>query len=78
MDKFTHSKTLNSYGLPANSSISDIFTKHCVIDDYKVGIAVSPCGKVCDYGKYTEMPDKLKAQWEFCAELEGVSDDQKE
>ena len=72
MDKFTHSKKLNSYGLPANISISDIFTMHRVIDDYKVGIAVSSCGKVCDYGKYTEMPDKLKAQWKFCAELEGV------
>ncbi|QDP48189.1 MAG: hypothetical protein Unbinned6437contig1000_43 [Prokaryotic dsDNA virus sp.] len=78
MDKFTHSKKLNSYGLPANSSISDILTKHCVVDDYNVGIAVSPCGKVCDYGQYTEMPDKLKAQWKFCAELEGVSDGQKE
>ena len=70
MNKFTHSGTLNSYGLPASSSISDMFTKHCVVDDFKLGIAVSPCGKFCDYGKYDEMPDKLKVQWKFCAELE--------
>ena len=72
MDKFTHSKTLNTHGLPATSTIHEIFTKHCVQDDYSVGIAASPCGKVCDYGKYDNMPDKLKAQWAFCVELEGV------
>lgn len=72
MDKFTHSKTLNTHGLPATSTIHEIFTKHCVKDDYIKGIAVSPSGKVCDYGKHDNMPDKLKAQWDFCVELEGV------
>lgn len=70
MDKFTHSKTLSTYGLPATSTIHEIFTKHCVQDDYSVGIAVSPSGKVCDYGKHDNIPDKLKAQWALCVELE--------
>lgn len=72
MDNTKFKKTLNTHGLPSTSTIQDIFTKHCVQDDYKIGIAVSQCGKVCDYGKYDNMPDKLNAQWEFCKELEGV------
>ena len=70
MDNTKFKKTLNTHGLPANSSISEIFTRHCVQDDYIEGIAVSPCGKVCDYGKFDNMPDKLNAQWAFCVELE--------
>jgi|GEM_PF-3926786 len=71
MDNTKFKKTLNKHGLPSTSTIHEIFTKHCVQDDYIKGIAVSPCGKVCDYGKFDDMPDKLNAQWAFCVELEG-------
>ena len=72
MNNTKYRQTKNKYGLPSTSTIHQIFTKHCVQDDYIEGIAVSPCGKVCDYGKFDDMPDKLNAQWEFCKELEGV------
>lgn len=72
MNNTKYRQTKNKYGLPAMSTIEDIFTKHCVIDDYKEGIAISPCGKFCDYGKFDDMPDKLNAQWEFCKELESA------
>lgn len=65
-----HTMPVNSYGLPHNASIAEIFTKHNVMDDYGLGIAVSPCGKVCDYADCADIPSKLKRQWEFCRELE--------